>query len=219
MAGVKTADRMISLAASGPPEGMRNDDRWKAESEMFRFGQSETIVKVVSEAEQVLNGRMDRRRVLRMAASIGAAVVAGGVLKAMPAGAAGSTYMRTTANLNLRASASTSAKILLLMPKGALVKPLDARKNGFLKVDYKGTVGWAYEEYLESTNPDANVHFIGTAKTTANVNLRQGPSTDQKILRVVPKGTIVEISDKAFDGFRLVRVDGQVGWIYEAYLA
>jgi len=66
-------------------------------------------------------------------------------------------------------------------------------------------VGWAYEEYLESTNPDAN--------------LRQGPSTDQQILRVVPKGTTVEKSNQAFDGFRLVRVDGQIGWMYEAYLA
>jgi len=80
-------------------------------------------------------------------------------------------------------------------------------------------VGWAYEEYLESTNPDANLTFVGTAKTTANVNLRSGPSTNHEILRVVPKGTTVEKSNQAFDGFRLVRVDGQIGWMYEAYLA
>ena len=102
---------------------------------MVRFGQGETIVKLVDEAERAISGRMDRRRMLRMAASVGAAVVAGGVVKVMPAGAAASAYMKTTAKLNLRAGASTSAKILLMMPKGAVVKPLDVRKNGFLKVD------------------------------------------------------------------------------------
>jgi uncharacterized protein YraI len=186
---------------------------------MFGFGKSETVMQVMSEAERAMGARVDRRRVLRVVASVGAATVAGGVLQAMPARAAASAYMRTTSNLNLRASASTSAKIILVMPKGATVKPLDVRKNGFMKVDYKGTVGWAYEQYLESTNPDANLTFIGTAKTTANVNLRQGPATTYEILRVVPKGTTVEKSNQAFDGFRLVRVDGQLGWMSEAYLA
>lgn len=178
---------------------------------MSGLGPGEMVVRVMGE-------RMDRRRVLRVAASVGAAAVAGGVLKAMPAGAAASAWLKTTARLNLRAAASTGAAVLLVMPKGAALKSLDVEKNGFMKVKYEGTVGWAYADYLVSTNPDSYPSFIGIGKTTANVNLRQGPSTSNQVLKVVPKGTKVDVYDKVYDGFRYVKVGGTAGWMFEAYL-
>lgn len=54
----------------------------------------------------------------------------------------------TTANLNLRAEPSTSARILLVMPYGSPVTGLDGGSGGFRKVSYKGTVGWAATAYL-----------------------------------------------------------------------
>ncbi len=54
----------------------------------------------------------------------------------------------TTAALNLRAEPSTSARVLLVMPSGARVKLLDGYANGFRKVSYNGTVGWAATAYL-----------------------------------------------------------------------
>lgn len=54
----------------------------------------------------------------------------------------------TTAALNLRADASTSAKVLLVMPAGARVQLLDGYANGFRRVAYYGTTGWAYAAYL-----------------------------------------------------------------------
>lgn len=58
------------------------------------------------------------------------------------------TTFTTTANLNLRAEPSTSAKILLVMPSGATVTASDGGSNGFRKVTYKGTTGWAATAYL-----------------------------------------------------------------------
>jgi uncharacterized protein YraI len=60
---------------------------------------------------------------------------------------AGSTFT-TTVNLNLRAEPSTSAKILLVMPVGSTVTALDGGMNGFQKVAYRGTAGWASTAYL-----------------------------------------------------------------------
>lgn len=54
----------------------------------------------------------------------------------------------TTANLNLRAEPSLSARVLLVMPTGATVAGLDGWSNGFRKVSYKGTAGWAATSYL-----------------------------------------------------------------------
>src|SRR2546423_1320270 len=58
---------------------------------------------------------------------------------------AGTSQAKTTANLNLRKSASTSAAVLLVIPSGATVTVLDAtQSNGFLNVQYNGTAGWSY---------------------------------------------------------------------------
>ena len=57
-------------------------------------------------------------------------------------------YATTTALLNLRAEASASAKVLLVMPSGARVRMLDGYANGYRKVSYNGTTGWAFTAYL-----------------------------------------------------------------------
>lgn len=58
--------------------------------------------------------------------------------------------LRVTSALNLRASASTSAKVITVMPAGTMVWPTDQRSNGFRYVEVVGTgaKGWAYESYL-----------------------------------------------------------------------
>jgi uncharacterized protein YraI len=169
-------------------------------------------------ADETLGAKVNRRRLLRMAAGVSAAAVAGGVVKALPARAAGGSHYRTTSALNLRAKPSTSAKILLVIPDGAVVEDLGTAQNGFSNVKYQGTAGWAYTDYLESTNPDANVSYIGAYVTTSNVNFRTGPGTDYSVMWVVSKGTTVDATNQAFNGFRLVTIGGTNGWIYDAYL-
>ncbi|MBX3227522.1 MAG: SH3 domain-containing protein [Labilithrix sp.] len=57
----------------------------------------------------------------------------------------------TTARLNLRATPSTSGKILLTMPLGASVTALAANPKGeFYKVEYDGNEGWASGRYLKA---------------------------------------------------------------------
>ena len=56
----------------------------------------------------------------------------------------------TTASgpLKLRASASTSATVLLKMPKDALVQVLDRSNPLWWRVSYSGTIGYASTEFL-----------------------------------------------------------------------
>lgn len=60
---------------------------------------------------------------------------------------------------------------------------------------------------------------VGTElKSTANVNLRTGPSTSYKVLHVVPNGskvTVVESTPQ--NGFYKIKHDGTVGWSYGKY--
>jgi uncharacterized protein YgiM (DUF1202 family) len=51
---------------------------------------------------------------------------------------------------NLRASASTSSKVLMVVPAFSQVLDYDfVMSNGFRGVDYNGTVGWIHDSLLK----------------------------------------------------------------------
>lgn len=58
---------------------------------------------------------------------------------------------RTTANLNLRSSPSTSARIITTMPDGSTVT-VRARSDIWYSVTYNGTTGWASGNYLAAAS-------------------------------------------------------------------
>src|SRR5262245_59337984 len=93
------------------------------------------------------------------------AMLAGGALHVRPASAAAGCCFRTTTPLNLRAEPSLSAKVLLIMPAQAVVRDGDDAQNGFRQVEYNGTAGWAFMDYLVSTNPDFAPPLVGEATT------------------------------------------------------
>ncbi|MEZ4500815.1 MAG: SH3 domain-containing protein [Thermomicrobiales bacterium] len=63
--------------------------------------------------------------------------------------------MYTTTSLRLRASASTSGAILLVMPAGASVSTTGTTQNGYSQLTYQGTTGWAASQYLSSNPPSS----------------------------------------------------------------
>lgn len=58
--------------------------------------------------------------------------------------------LRVTSALNLRASASTSAQVIRVMPAGTMVWPSAQQSNGFRYVTLVdgSASGWAYQDYL-----------------------------------------------------------------------
>ncbi|MBL8912537.1 MAG: SH3 domain-containing protein [Archangium sp.] len=72
----------------------------------------------------------------------------------------GST-LKTTANLNLRTSASMSGTIRLVIPSGATVTTVNVTQpnGGWYNIKYNGVTGWSYGTYLNlvsSPNPNPN---------------------------------------------------------------
>ena len=68
---------------------------------------------------------------------------------APPASSGVGTATVIDGTLNLRAQASTSSAVLLVLPDGAIVTLNGDEQNGFTSVTYNGTAGWAYSLYLE----------------------------------------------------------------------
>jgi uncharacterized protein YraI len=58
----------------------------------------------------------------------------------------------------------------------------------------------------------------GSAKATVALNLRSGPSTSHKVLRVIPAGGAVSLQGGTDNGFSYVAYDGTYGWAYTQYL-
>jgi uncharacterized protein YraI len=186
----------------------------------------ETKAQVVAgEVVGGLESALDRRRMLKLIAGAGALAVAGAVSLPGRAGAqeaqATGDYYRTTARLNLRAQPNTSAKILLVLPEDALVQQVAPIQNGFRKVAYQGTSGWAHSDYLTISNGGSSdpPTWIGLGVTTSSVNFRTGPSTGHQVIRVLSRGSVLDISDRVENGFRYVKYNGQGGYVYDDYIA
>lgn len=62
------------------------------------------------------------------------------------------TYFATT-SLNLRATPSTSASVLTVMPSGAGMTLTGQTQNGFSAGVYNNVSGWAYTSFLSSSTP------------------------------------------------------------------
>lgn len=149
-------------------------------------------------------------------------------------GAAGSATVN--GSLNLRASASTSAQVLTVMPGGASLQVLGPRQNGFAQVGYNGTTGWAFEQYLTlggtsapsvaattapaTTAPVTTTPSTGTGTgpttqlwATTTINVRSGPGTTYPVLTVMPAGASGTGTGQAQNGFWSIDYNGTRGWV------
>ncbi|MBA2247051.1 MAG: SH3 domain-containing protein [Chloroflexia bacterium] len=173
--------------------------------------------------DQSANGSLSRRAV------IGKGLVASAAIIAATAGARGVTandagaednLAATTAALNLRAGAGPEFRVITVMPKGATITLQRVISNDYHYVSYKGQLGWAHRDYVVARpySPPPDPVITGRAKTLYAVNLRSGPSTGHRVLRVLPAGSTVDTSSQLHNGFRYVVHQGLAGWIADQYL-
>jgi len=90
---------------------------------------------------------------------------------------AGTTQVKTTANVNLRKGPGTSYAILAVIPAGTVVNVVDATpKSGFLNVKFNGTAGWSSATYLAALN-------AGGGGSSGTVDLDGPPSPENTMAR------------------------------------
>lgn len=127
--------------------------------------------------------------------------------------------------ISLRSSASTSASRLAKIPLGASCEYLGSASNGFYKVRYNGTTGYALSQYL-STQGSYSSSF-GSASSVEKrwvvncdewISLRSSASTSASRLAKIPLGASCEYLGSASNGFSKVRYNGTVGYALNQYL-
>ena len=116
--------------------------------------------------------------------------------------------------LNLRQTASLTAKVLGQYPSGTLVEIVETG-NEWSKVTVDGKTGYMMTKYLSRTSQD----LTATVKTNSGIglNLRESPSLSGAIITSVKNGAKVTVLQKSGDWCR-VSAGGKEGFVATQYL-
>jgi muramidase (phage lysozyme) len=94
--------------------------------------------------------------------------------EAMVGSVSAGTQLRTNANLNLRTSPSKTAKILHVIPDGALVTVVSATpKNGWYNIKHGGQEGWSHGDYLDKVSGVVGAESCAPARAVGVVTAKR----------------------------------------------
>lgn len=115
--------------------------------------------------------------------------------------------------LNIREGRGTNYKVLTSMPRGTKVSVTDI-SAGWGKVTYNNKTGYSSMQYLKLTNTS---NSSATHRTTANLNMRAGRGTSNKIILTIPKGASIKATDIK-NGWAAVTYNKKSGYCSTQYL-
>lgn len=153
-----------------------------------------------------------------------------GVVTATPKPTTSPTVTRwngkTTAYVNLRSGPSTGYSIYLTIPLNASITVLDRSNSSWYRIQYKSYTGYMSASYIKvlgtatpTPRPTPTPNSIGTAHTTAVLNIRTGPSTSYSSLGLLANGATVTLVEKCSNGWYKVRTAaGLTGYCSGNYL-
>ncbi len=146
---------------------------------------------------------------------------AAGITTAAVAGAAPTLYA-ANAEVHVRTGPSTSDKILTTLKKGQVVEADGTAANGWQPISFEARTAYVYAQYVtltKKTDTPVTAGLAAKRPTVANVNLRTSPSLTSEILKVLKKGTTVDVTGRKSGDFTEVTVDGAIRWLYTKYVA
>ncbi|MFT8317804.1 MAG: SH3 domain-containing protein [Sporolactobacillus sp.] len=134
----------------------------------------------------------------------------------------------TTANLNVRKSASTSSSILTTLKEGSAVDVVGTTGN-WLEIKYKSGTAYVSKDYVQAAadtgTSDSNAGSGQTSTSekiqgviTTACHFRQSPDTSSKVYQTLSTGTIVDWLADGPDGWVKVSYNGQDGYVYDDYV-
>ena len=131
-------------------------------------------------------------------------------------------------SITLRTADSTSAKEIRQIPLGAAVSFMENAANGFYKVSYNGSTGYAlasylsvdpYNHYVASTTAATDTSWTGkVVRCNEFITLRKTPSTKVEEITKIPLGALVTVYSGADNGFYYINYGGIEGYALASYI-
>lgn len=142
----------------------------------------------------------------------------------------GVVQLKSTTNLNIRASHGTKYKVVGKIPGGKKVKVIE-EVNGWYKVEYNGVKGYSSSEYIkisqssvssasntvsESSSASKKGRVVNVGST--RLNIRSGASTSSSVIGKLKDGDVVDIVSKTNNNWYKIKVSNKTGYVYGEYL-
>ena len=120
--------------------------------------------------------------------------------------------------VRMRSGPSTGYAVLGTYNTGAKMT-ITGQSGDWYAVSCDGKMGYVYKQYLSQSGVTANVTAMDAtqARTTAGVNLREGPSTAYTSKQVLPAWTAVTMTGRSGQWYQ-VSYGGVSGFIYGDYV-
>ena len=134
-------------------------------------------------------------------------------------------------SITLRPQPDVNSGEILQIPLGSAVSYIETAQNGFYKVIYNGSTGYALASYLSSTKPAetaaaalaqtnvANYETYYVVNCNESITLRPQPDVDSGEICQIPLGSTVSYVGTASNGFYEIYYMGQHGYSLADYLA
>jgi uncharacterized protein YraI len=128
---------------------------------------------------------------------------------------AADTYFTDT-RVNFRTGPSTDSSAIRLLNSGTQLEMLSYDADNWSRVRVNGTEGYVKSEFIRVV-PSVSQSVV-TYRTNTRVNFRTGPSTDSSAIRLLSRGTEVEMLEYDPNDWSKVRVNGVTGYIKSEFL-
>ena len=126
-------------------------------------------------------------------------------------------------SITLRPSDNVNSGEITQIPLGASVEYLGQANNGFYKIRYNGSVGYALAQYLSKTKQSAattpSTQIMYVVNCNESITLRPSDNVNSGEITQIPLGASVEYLGQANNGFYKIRYNGSVGYSLSQYLS
>ena len=134
-------------------------------------------------------------------------------------------------SITLRPQPDVNSGEILQIPLGSAVSYIETAQNGFYKVIYNGSTGYALASYLSSTKPAetaaaalaqtnvANYETYYVVNCNESITLRPQPDVNSGEICQVPLGSAVSYVGTASNGFYEIIYNGNRGYSLASYLS
>ena len=122
--------------------------------------------------------------------------------------------MVTASTLNVRSGIGQQNKILFTLCKNEKVTIKSSADGWYKIVSSKNKEGWASSQYIKTIEESVkNIKLVDVDR----LNMRSGPSTSYRILKVLSKGSSVEVISTT-DNWSKIKHSGITGYVLDEYL-
>lgn len=124
-------------------------------------------------------------------------------------------------SISMYFSADISSPVLCTIPLGESVSYIQSAENGFYRIAYQGSTGYALATCLSTTPPEQISEYVTYYVVNCNeyITLRSAPSTEASAVCKIPLGVSVSYIGTADNGFYQISYMGNTGYALASYLS